>query len=81
MYTMSDSRLDYQTIDHVCGLAVFYHTCGTCFVDEDGHDPTNLNYTLHADITFENISDVEVDLIEQEAKAAFGAEEAASGAG
>lgn len=49
-YTLSP-RMDYHTLDHVCGLAVFYHICDKCFVEVEGHDNSN-QYSLHADITF-----------------------------
>lgn len=63
-YTVS-SRLDYHTLSHVCGLAVFYHICDKCFVEVEGHDESK-SYSLHADITYGNISDAEVELLQQE---------------
>lgn len=67
MYRLQ-ALVDCHSVRNVCGLAVFYHNCGNvCFVEVDGHEPSRPHYYLHSDVTFQNLSDAEMSLLQAEA--------------
>lgn len=54
LYKLSQ-RYDFQYLDNICGLAVFYHACtSVCFDDIDGHSPAVRLWYCHTDLSYYN---------------------------